>query len=71
MADEGRFGAQVLFLHDAGRGDGERGQVEGKHHGEEGSENGYLGGCRQGRNHEPQAAGQGMPEPSSFHRSGH
>lgn len=48
VADEGWLGAQVLFVHDAGRGDGERRQVEGKHHGEEGTENGHLGGCRHG-----------------------
>lgn len=46
MANEGGLGAKVLLLHDAGRRDGERGQVEGKHHGEEGTENGHLGGCR-------------------------
>jgi hypothetical protein len=46
MANEGRLGAQILFLHDAGRGDAKRSQVEGKDHGEEGTENGCLGGCR-------------------------
>ena len=49
MADEGRFGAQVFFLHDAGRGDGERDQVEGEDHGEEGTKNGELRGCRHGQ----------------------
>lgn len=49
VADESRFGAQVFFLHDAGRGDDERDQVEGEDHGEEGTKNGELGGCRHGQ----------------------
>lgn len=53
MADEGRFGAQVFLLHDAGRGDGERDQVEGEDHGKEGTENGELGGCRHGQQEHP------------------
>lgn len=53
MADEGRFGAQVFFLHDAGRGDGERDQVEGEDHGKEGAKDGELGGCRHGQEGHP------------------
>lgn len=46
VADEGRLGAQVLSLHDAGRRDGERDQVEGEDHSEEGTKNSDLRGCR-------------------------
>lgn len=53
VANEGRFGAQVFFLHDAGRGDGERDQVEGEDHGEESAKDGELGGCRDGQEGHP------------------
>lgn len=49
MANEGRLRAQVLFLHDAGRRDGEREQVEAEDHGKEGAKNGDLRGCGHGR----------------------
>lgn len=64
MADEGRLGAQVLFLHDAGRRDGEGDQVEGEDHGKEGTKNGDLRGCRQAVGTSGESPVQPSPAPT-------